>query len=120
MSSIERRAFLRYSVAVPVELINQYGATFKATTRDISLGGMKVDLESTMLNQLLPEGIQTAPSDQVVLNSNLYNPKTEQNINLQCHVLGVLRLSESEFSIRFSFLDVDEVQKDQLQRLLNK
>ena len=120
MSSIERRAYLRYNVSIPVELIDSLGTRFKTTTRDISLGGMRVDCESALLSQLLPNGIQTAPGDLVILTASFENPKTNEIIDIKSHVLGVLRLAESEFSIRFTFTDIDEVQQDLLQRLLNK
>ena len=120
MSSIERRAYLRYNVSIPVELIDQSGTKFKTSTRDISLGGMQVDCESALLAQLLPNGIQTAPGDLIVLTAVFQNSKTSEIIEIKGHVLGVLRLAESEFSVRFSFTDIDQVQQDMLQRLLNK
>ena len=120
MSSIERRAYLRYNIAVPVVLIDQHGTKFKAVTRDISLGGMRVACDSGMMNQLLPNGIKTAPGDKVLLKTIFHNLKTEEEIILESHALAVLRLAESDFSIRFSFVDIDQVQQDQLQRLLNK
>ena len=103
MSSIERRAYLRYNISIHVDLIDQHGTIFKATTRDISLGGMRVACESAMLTQLLPAGIKTAPGDQVILKTVFKNPKTEEELELQSHVLGVMRLAESDFCIRFSF-----------------
>lgn len=120
MSSIERRAFLRYNISIPIDLVDQHGTIFKVTTRDISLGGMRVTCESATLTQLLPAGIKTAPGDQVVLKTIFKNSKTDEQLELRGHVLGVMRLAESDFSIRFSFVDIDQVQQDQLQRLLNK
>ena len=120
MSSIERRAYLRYSITVPATLVDQNGARFEVTTRDISLGGMRVECESALLSKLLPEGIQTAPGDLVIMTAEFTNPKTNETVSIISHVLAVLRLAESQFSIRFSFVDIDENQQDKLQRLLNK
>ncbi|MDW3096415.1 MAG: PilZ domain-containing protein [Gammaproteobacteria bacterium] len=120
MSSIERRAYLRYNVSVPVTLVDQSGARFDVSTRDISLGGMRVECESALLTKLLPDGIQTSPGDLVILTSEFKNPKTDEVVSILSHVLAVLRLAESQFSIRFTFVDIDEVQQDKLQRLLNK
>ena len=120
MSSIERRAYLRYNVSLPVVLVDQQGLEYQANTRDISLGGMRVECESALFNQILPEGIQTAPGDLVIMTSKFSNVKTDELFAIDSHVMGVLRLSESHFCIRFSFVDIDQVQQDQLQRLLNK
>ena len=125
MSSIERRAYLRYNISIPVDLVNQDGVMFEVLTHDISLGGMCVACQSGMLVRLLPNGINTAPSDQVILktifrNTHFKHARTDEEIVLQSHVLGVMRLAESDFSIRFAFVDIDQRQQDQLQRLLNK
>jgi len=120
MSSIERRAYLRYNITVPVTLVDQKGSRFEVSTRDISLGGMRVECESALLAKLLPEGIQTAPGDLVIMTSEFKNAKTNESVSILSHVLAVLRLAESQFSIRFTFVDIDVVQQDKLQRLLNK
>jgi c-di-GMP-binding flagellar brake protein YcgR len=120
MSSIERRAYLRYNVLIPATLVDQNGARYDVATRDISLGGMRVECESVLLTKLLPEGIQTAPGDLVIITSEFNNPKTNETISILSHVLAVLRLAESQFSIRFTFVDIDVEQQDKLQRLLNK
>ncbi len=120
MSSIERRAYLRYNVSVPVVLLDQNEQQYQVSTRDISLGGMRIECESALLHKLLPEGIQTAPGDLVILTAKFTNTKTNEEFSIVSHVLGVLRLAESQFSIRLSFVDIDETQQDQLQRLLNK
>ncbi len=120
MSSIERRAYLRYNVSVAMTLVDQNGAKFEVSTRDISLGGMRVECESALLNKLLPEGIQTVPGDLVIMTAEFKNAKTGESVSIISHVLAVLRLAESQFSIRFTFVDIDEFQQDKLQRLLNK
>ncbi len=120
MSSIERRAYLRYNVSVPVTLIDQHDSRFELSTRDISLGGMRVECESALLTKLLPEGIQTAPGDLAIMTAEFNNSKTGETVSILSHVLAVLRLAESQFCIRFTFVDIDEVQQDKLQRLLNK
>ncbi len=120
MSSIERRAYLRYNVSVPVVLIDQDEREYKVSTRDISLGGMCIECDAILFHQILPEGIQTAPGDLVILTAKFTNAKTNEEITVACHVMGVLRLAESQFSIRLSFVDINEPQQDQLQRLLNK
>jgi c-di-GMP-binding flagellar brake protein YcgR len=120
MSSIERRAYLRYNVSVPLTLVDKDSTRFDVYTRDISLGGMRVECESVLLAKLLPDGIQTAPGDLVIMTAEFKNGKTGEIISILSHVLAVLRLAESEFSIRFTFVDVDEEQQDKLQRLLNK
>ena len=120
MSSIERRAYLRYNITVPVTLVDQKGSRFEVSTRDISLGGMRVECESALLAKLLPEGIQTAPGDLVIMTSEFKNAKTNESVSILSHFLAVLRLAESQFSIRFTFVDIDVVQQDKLQRLLNK
>ena len=120
MSSIERRAYLRYNVSIPVVLVDQNEYEYKVSTRDISLGGMRVECESALLHKLLPEGIQTAPGDLVIATAKFNNAKTNEEFSIVGHVMGVLRLAESQFSVRFSFVDIDEMQQDQLQRLLNK
>tara|TARA_B110000238_G_C16096193_1_gene426191 strand:- start:229 stop:540 length:312 start_codon:yes stop_codon:yes gene_type:complete len=101
-------------------LVDQNGAKFEVSTRDISLGGMRVECESALLNKLLPEGIQTVPGDLVIMTAEFKNAKTGESVSIISHVLAVLRLAESQFSIRFTFVDIDEVQQDKLQRLLNK
>ncbi len=120
MSSIERRAYLRYNISLPVTLVDNNGVKYEVQTRDISLGGMRIECDSGLLNNLLPEGIQTAPTDLIVVNAEFNNTKTDEMITVSSHVLAVLRLAESQFSIRFSFVDIDENQQDKLQRLLNK
>lgn len=120
MSSVERRAYLRYNISLPVELVDQHQQKFHATTRDISLGGMRIECESTTFHRLLPEGIQTSPGDLIVTSATFTNPKTDEQFAITSHVMGVLRLAESQFSIRFSFVDINQSQQDQLQRLLNK
>ena len=120
MSSIERRAFLRYKISIPVRLETEGGSVFDSITRDISLGGMQAKCDAAMLNSLLPNGIKTAPGDQVFVQAKLQFPASAEAIVLKAHVLGVLRLAESEFSIRFSFYEIDSVRQDQLQRLLNQ
>jgi len=120
MSSIERRAYLRYNISVPVTLVDQEGVSYEVLTRDLSLGGMRVECESALLSKLLPEGIQTAPGDLAIMTAEFKNPKTDETVSIVSHALAVLRLAESQFSIRFTFVDIDEVQQDKLQRLLNK
>ena len=120
MSSIERRAYLRYKVSIPVCLEADDGAVFDAVTRDISLGGMQVECDTTMLNRMLPQGIKTAPGDQVYNRVKLKFPDEEETVVIDAHVLGVLRLAENEFSVRFSFVDLGPEQQDKLQRLLNQ
>jgi len=120
MSSIERRAYLRYNVSISLSLVDKNGAKFEVSTRDISLGGMRIECESALLAQLLPDGIQTAPGDLVILTAEFENPKTNETFSIVSHVLGVLRLAESQFSIRLTFVDIDQVLQDKLQRLLNK
>ncbi len=120
MSSIERRAFLRYKISIPVHLETSDGTLFDTVTRDISLGGMQVECDSAMLNRMLPGGIKTAPGDQVYLQAKFQFPDEDESILIRAHVLGVLRLAESEFSIRLSFNEIDPTQQDQLQRLLNQ
>ncbi len=120
MSSIERRAYLRYNVSVALTLVDQHGSRFDVSTKDISLGGMRIECESALLAKLLPNGIQTAPGDLVIMTAEFKNPKTLETVSILSHALAVLRLAESQFSIRFTFVDVDEVQQDKLQRLLNK
>tara|TARA_B110000240_G_C13447637_1_gene431062 strand:+ start:129 stop:452 length:324 start_codon:yes stop_codon:yes gene_type:complete len=107
-------------VSVAMTLVDQNGAKFEVSTRDISLGGMRVECESALLNKLLPEGIQTVPGDLVIMTAEFKNAKTGESVSIISHVLAVLRLAESQFSIRFTFVDIDEVQQDKLQRLLNK
>ncbi len=120
MSSIERRAFLRYKISLPVRLSNKYGAFFNSVTREISLGGMQVICDATMLHQMLPNGIQTAPGDRVFLQAELKFPDSSESVLLNSHVQGVLRMTESEYFVRFLFIDIDQLQQDQLQRLLNQ
>lgn len=120
MSSIERRAYLRYSVSVPVVLIDQNDREFQVATRDLSLGGMRIECDSILFHKILADGIQTAPSDLVMITAKFNNPKTNEEFLITSHVMGVLRLAESQFSIRLSFIDIKEIQQDQLQRLLNK
>lgn len=120
MSSIERRAFLRYRKAIPVCLEASDGAVFDIVTRDISLGGMQIVCDSTMLNRMLSKGIKTAPGDQVFIQAKLQFPDPAESVLLKSHVMGVLRMAENEFSIRFSFVDTSSGQQDQLQRLLNQ
>ena len=124
MPSIERRAYLRYNLSIPVDLIDQDGAMFEVLTRNISLGAMCVACQSGMLIRLLPNGARTASSDEMILktvfrNHKLNNIGTDEEIVLQSQVLGVMRFTESNFSIRFAFVDIDQRQQDQLQRLLN-
>lgn len=120
MSSIERRAYLRYKISLPVSLETDDGSVFDTVTRDISLGGMQVECDATMLNRMLPQGIKTAPGDQVYVQAKLQFPDAAESVLVKAHALGVLRLAESEFSIRFSFTEIDAMQQDQLQRLLNQ
>ena len=120
MSSIERRAYLRYNISVPVVLTGSDGQEYNVSTCDISLGGMRIECESALFNKLLPDGIQTAPGDLVISTAKFVNEKTNEEFSIVSHVMGVLRLAESQFSIRFSFVDINETQQDQLQRLLNK
>ena len=120
MSSIERRAFLRYKIAIPVSVETDSGVVINTMTREISLGGMQVACDSSMLNNMLPEGIQTAPGDRVFLQVTLNYSSHMEAVSLRAHALGVLRLAESEFSVRFSFVDLDQMQQDQLQRILNQ
>ena len=54
------------------------------------------------------------------MTSEFKNAKTNESVSILSHVLAVLRLAESQFSIRFTFVDIDVVQQDKLQRLLNK
>ena len=120
MSSIERRAYLRYKLAVPVSVETDDGAVIYTMTREISLGGMQIACDTNMLNSMLPEGIQTAPGDRVFLQATLNYSNHLGSISLRAHALGVLRLAESEFSVRCSFIDLDQMQQDQLQQLLNQ
>lgn len=120
MSSIERRAYLRYNVTVPVVLMDQSDREYQVATRDVSLGGMRIDCDAILFHKILPDGIQTAPGDLVIITAKFNNPKTDENFSVVCHVMGVLRLAESQYSIRLSFVDIDESKQDQLQRLLNK
>lgn len=120
MSSIERRAFLRYKIAIPISVETDSGIVINTKTREISLGGMQVVCDSNMLNKMLPEGIQTAPGDRVFVQATLNYSNQLESVSLRAHALGVLRLAESEFSVRFSFVDLDQMQQDQLQRLLNQ
>lgn len=120
MSSIERRAYLRYAVSISVVLIDQNEQQYPVSTRDISLGGMRIECESALFYKLLPDGIQTAPGDLVITTARFHNPKTDEEFSIVSQVMGVLRLAESQFCIRFSFVDMNEQQQDQLQRLLNK
>ena len=118
MSSIERRAYLRYKIIVPTRLENSEGMAFESNTRDISLGGMQVNCDVNNLRRMLPNGIKTAPSDGVVMQADLSMPNSDESITLEAHVQGVLRMAESTFSIRFSFDELSSTQQDQLQRLL--
>ncbi len=119
MSSIERRAYLRYKIRVSVFIQSSDGVQYETVTRDISLGGMQVECDASMLKNLLPKELETAPSDQVRLQVELNFSDSSESIPLNAQVQGVLRMAESEYSIRFSFIDVDQMQLDQLQRLLN-
>jgi len=120
VSSIERRAYLRYNVSVQVILIDKDEREFQVSTRDISLGGMCIECDSMLFHELLPEGIQTAPGDLIILNAKFNNPKTNEEFIIASHAMGVMRRAESQYTIRLSFVDINEAQQDQLQRLLNK
>ena len=120
MSSIERRAFLRYKKKLTVRFTLADGSAIEMTTRDISLGGMQVNCDSVLMNKVLPQGITTAPGDQVILPTEFKFSVSQETVSLRSHVLGVLRRAESEYSIRCAFVNVNQMQLDQLQRLLNQ
>ena len=119
MSFAERRAYLRYKKSIPVTLTDDGGATYEATTRDISLGGMCLSCPKGVVTQVLPNGIKTKPGDQIILEAQLNTPDSEA-ISIKSHVLGALRVAESDFYIRISFVEVDQKQQDSLQKLLNQ
>ena len=119
MSFAERRAYLRYKKTIPVQLTDVDGVTYEAVTSDISLGGMCLSCPKGVVTQVLPNGIKTEPGDKVILDTQLNTPNSE-TITLKSHVLGALRVAESDFYIRVSFVDLNQKQQDSLQKLLNQ
>lgn len=119
MSFAERRAYLRYKKSIPVQLTDADGVTYEAVTSDISLGGMCLSCPKGVVTQMLPNGIKTEPGDKVVLETQIDTPNSE-TMSLQGHVLGALRVAESDFYIRVSFIDLNQKQQDFLQKLLNQ
>lgn len=119
MSFAERRAYLRYKKTIPVQLTDAEGLTYAAETSDISLGGMCLSCPKSVVNQVLPNGIKTEPGDKVILETQLSTPNSEA-IVLKSHVLGALRVAESVFYMRVSFVDLNQKQQDSLQKLLNQ
>ncbi len=89
------------------------------STRDISLGGMRIECESILLAKSLPDGIQTTPGDLVMMIAEFKNAKSGEIISILTHALAVLRLAESQMSIRFTFVDIDGKQKNKFQQLFN-
>ena len=119
MSFAERRAFWRYKKIITVQLTDVDGVTYEAVTSDISLGGMCLSCPKSVVTQVLPNGIKTEPGDKVILDIQL-NTLNSEIISLKCHVLGALRIAESDFYIRVSFVDLNQKQQDSLQKLLNQ
>lgn len=118
MSSIERRAYPRYKIALPVRLENSEGIFYETDTKDISLGGMQVECNGGMLYRMLPGGMNTSRADQVEINIQLKTKDKDKPLALTTYVQGVLRLAETDFLIRLLFIELNADQKSQLQALL--
>lgn len=118
MSSIERRAYPRYKIALPVRLENSEGIFYETETKNISLGGMQVECNGGMFNRMLPGGMNTSRADQVEFNIQLQIEDKDKPLALTTHVQGVIRLAETSFLIRLLFIELSSEQKSQLQTLL--
>lgn len=118
MSSTERRAYLRYKISLPVRLENSEGMGYETKTKDVSLGGMQVECNGGMLHRLLPEGLKTSRADNIALTVYLQADNKEDEISINTYVQGVLRLAESDYSIRLLFIGLDDEQKSQLEKHL--
>jgi len=118
MSSIERRAYLRYKISIPVRLENGEGVLYETITKDLSLGGMQVECSGLMLHRLLPSGINTSRAEQIELKAHLQTENKDNPLVLNTIVQGVLRLAESTYSIRLLIADLDSEQKSHLSKLL--
>ncbi|MEM8844347.1 MAG: PilZ domain-containing protein [Pseudomonadota bacterium] len=119
MSFAERRAYLRYKKSIPVKLTDMDGSTYDVVTHDISLGGMSLSCTKSVVTKILPNGIKTEPGDRIMLDAQL-NMNSSDAISLRGHALSAIRIAESEFYIRVSFIELDEKQQDTLQNILNQ
>ena len=120
MSSIERRAYLRYKISLPVNLENSEGIFYETKTKDISLGGMQVECNGGMLYRLLPNGLKTSRAEEVALKAHIKADDKDGGVVVNTHVQGVLRLAESDYSLRLLFVDLNNEQKSQLEKLLKE
>ena len=102
MRSKERRAHLRYRCDLPIGLRADESHVYELRIHELSLGGMRIACDNIMLNQLLAQGIKTAPAHQVFFDIIL-NAGHEQALSLRAQALGVLRESQNRFIIRFQF-----------------
>lgn len=120
MSSIERRAYPRYKIVVPVRLENNEGLFYETETKNLSLGGMQVECAGGMFYRLLPKGMNTSRADQLEFTVQLQTNDKDKPVLLTTHVQGVLRLSETNYLIRLLFINVGKETHSQLQELLNE
>lgn len=118
MSSIERRAYPRYKIVLPVRLENSEGIFYETETKDISLGGMQVECNGGMFYRLLPNGMNTSRADRIEFSIQLKTENEDKPLSLTTHVQGVIRCAETNYLIRLLFIELTVEQKIQLQKLL--
>ncbi len=106
-----RREFQRYQVAVTAE-IEVDGDTKIGETRDISLGGVSVSIDSQLQNN------STVDLALILTEDGIEDPD-EDPFETKAKVIWTAPTDEGEFMVGVRFLDLSEEKTAQLKRFID-
>ncbi len=107
----ETRAHPRYEIRISAELTPEHGEALTCTTRDLSMGGVGVDMERP-----LPEGAALSVELFVVVDD--IEDETTVPLLVKGKVVWCRMKSPVEFLAGIQFLDVSQEQRTYLSQLV--
>ncbi|HEX7029154.1 MAG TPA: PilZ domain-containing protein [Gammaproteobacteria bacterium] len=104
-TAAERRLYKRFETNSPVEILAEGGGTFEAVCLNISLAGMQVSCDREVMRDVAPKGEKTTPDQSPVvrLRFNLPRAGDKSEIEADCRIVLVRRMSEREYHMHIKY-----------------
>ena len=105
----ERRAVARYQVKLVVQ-ISMDDYRFEATSKEVSLHGLRIICEGPVANKIFNRYIQVTPGENIAADIQIKIPKANglaDTLCCQTRMISVNRISQSGYIVGFNIMGFD-------------
>ena len=106
----ERRAVARYQAKLTVQ-IDMDDYRFEATSKEISLRGLRIICEGSTANKIFNRYIQVTPGENIAADIQIKVPKANglaDALSCRTKVISVSRISQSSYEVGFNIIEFDD------------